>query len=534
MRKKEVLIVDDDRVTREFLSVEVKRQYFNTRTTANGRDTLALMKENNIDIVLLDVRLPDVDGFEILKKIKQLRPDCEVIVITGFGNQEVAIQALRWGAIDYIEKPIKQEELDAALGRAMEKIIIREKLFYQTSVLLIDDDQPTVKRLKSFLEKENYEIHDAGNGSAALKIIEKSKIDIIITDIKMNDIDGIEVIKRARLVYRDIESIVITGYDEQELAVKALRAGALDYLIKPINLDELLFSLKKAIERINLKRNYLYRNRELKISSEIISKMNEELERRIQEKAKDVNRIQTQLFQTSKLATLGEMAAGLAHEMNQPLGGISLVAKHFRKLIELDKLKQKDLENGLGDIEASVKRMSRIIKHIRTFARQDTLTFVRVDVNATIESALSLLGEQLRLHEINIRKQFAEELPLITGEPYQLEQVWINLLTNARDALDEVKHSGTRQKRIVITTRFLARPDVVDVRFCDNGMGMSAAVAEKVFEPFFTTKEVGKATGLGLSISYGIIENHGGKIMLHSNPEQGTSVRIRLPRGKSE
>ncbi|MEJ2663722.1 MAG: response regulator, partial [Spirochaetia bacterium] len=225
MHKKEVLIVDDDRVTREFLSVEVKRQYFNTRTTANGRDTLALMKENNIDIVLLDVRLPDVDGFEILKKIKQLRPDCEVIVITGFGNQEVAIQALRWGAIDYIEKPIKQEELDAALGRAMEKIIIREKLFYQTSVLLIDDDQQTVKRLKSFLEKENYEIHDAGNGSAALKIIEKSKIDIIITDIKMNDIDGIEVIKRARLVYRDIESIVITGYDEQELAVKALRAG---------------------------------------------------------------------------------------------------------------------------------------------------------------------------------------------------------------------------------------------------------------------------------------------------------------------
>ncbi|MEJ2664523.1 MAG: response regulator, partial [Spirochaetia bacterium] len=101
----------------------------------------------------------------------------------------------------------------------------REKLFYQTSVLLIDDDQQTVKRLKSFLEKENYEIHDAGNGSAALKIIEKSKIDIIITDIKMTDIDGIEVIKRARLVYRDIESIVITGYDEQELAVKALRAG---------------------------------------------------------------------------------------------------------------------------------------------------------------------------------------------------------------------------------------------------------------------------------------------------------------------
>jgi two-component system NtrC family sensor kinase len=532
MTKKQVLIVDDDRLIREQLSVEVKRHFFDTCAASTGNDALELIEKQNIDIVLIDVKLPDMDGLEILKKVKQMKPDCELIVITGFGNQEIAIQALRWGAIDYIEKPLKTDELDAAIGRAMEKIIVREKLSFKNTILIIDDDERILKRQGTFLEKAGYEVFSAHNGGEALAVLEQNKIDIIITDIKMCDMDGLEVIRRAKVVCRDIEGIVITGHNEQELAVKALRAGALDYLVKPFNPDELLHAIVKAIERINLKRNYLYRNRELKISSEIVSKMNEELERRIQEKAKDINRIQTQLFQTSKLATLGEMAAGLAHEMNQPLGGISLVAKHFRKLIELNRLDRDALDAGLEDIEASVKRMSRIIRHIRTFARQDALAFVRVDVHSTIDSALSLLGEQLRLHEITVTKRFTRNLPSILGEPYQLEQVWINLLTNARDAVDEKKYKRNEHKKIVIATRFLAKHEAVEICFCDNGTGLDGDTAEKVFEPFFTTKEVGKATGLGLSISYGIIESHKGKITLQSKKNRGTTVRVRLAAGE--
>ncbi len=532
MNKKQVLIVDDDRLIREQLSIEVKRLFYNTFCAGNGKDALELIEKRNIDIVLIDVKLPDADGLEILRLVKQKKPDCELIVITGFGNQETAIKALRWGAMDYIEKPIKTDELDAAIGRAMEKIMIRENLFLKNTVLVIDDDERTPKQIKAFLEKEGYEVLTAHNGDEALDVLEKNKIDIIVTDIKLSDMDGTEVIRRAKVVRRDMEGIVVAGDNKKEPAVKALYAGALDYLVKPLNLDELLHAVTKAFERINLKRNYLYRHRELKISSEIISKMNEELERRIQEKAKDVNRIQTQLFQTSKLATLGEMAAGLAHEMNQPLGGISLVAKHFRKLIELNRLDREALDTGLDDIEASVKRMSRIIQHIRTFARQDALAFVHVDVNSTLDSALSLLGEQLRLHEITVKKRFTKALPPIIGEPYQLEQVWINLLTNARDAVDEKKYKRGEHKKIVIVTRFLPQHGVVEVCFCDNGVGMDGSTAEKVFEPFFTTKEVGKATGLGLSISYGIIESHNGKIMLQSKNNRGTAVRIRLTAGE--
>jgi len=535
MNKKTVLIVDDDKITRNLLENELKRNFFKTFQATCGREALEIFNKQDIDIMVLDIKLPDMDGLEILKRIKEKKQDCEAIVITGFGTQEIAVQSLRRGAIDYIEKPIKIDEFSTALGRALEKITLKENISYKNTLLVIDDEEEIVIRLKNILEKENYEVFTAFNGKKGLNIIINNKIDVIITYIKMGDMDGIEVIKKAKTFRQDIEGIIITGYKEQELAIKSLRAGAIDYLVKPINLDELLFSIKKAIERINLKRTSLYRNRELIITSEIISKMNEELERRIQEKTKDISQIQAQLFQTSKLATLGEMATGIAHELNQPLGGISLIATQFRKLIARDNLTQKEIESGLKDIEISVKRMSKIIRHIRTFARQDKLKFILVNVNETINSALNLLGEQLRMHEIKVIKKLSSYIPQINGEPYQLEQVWINIITNARDALDQKKEqTSDYRKKITIYSIYNNESKIVEIIYKDNGMGMSEQVREKAFEPFFTTKEVGKATGLGLSISYGIIKKHKGNIEIKSQQNKGTTLKVYLPAGNND
>jgi len=542
MDPRTVLIVDDDKLIREQLRKELKREFFEVFLAADGQTALEVFNREGIDIVILDVKLPDIDGLEILKEIKEKRPDCEVIVITGLGSQEIAIKSLRMGAIDYIEKPIEMDELSAALGRAQEKLAEKEELSYRNRLLLIDDDEEIVKRLKKFLEKEGYEVLCAYSGNEGLNIIENHKIDVVITDIQMDDMNGIEVLQRAKKLYRDIEGIVVTGFKDQELAIKSLRAGAIDYITKPVNLDEILFSIKNAIERINLNRDRLYRNRELKISSEIISKMNKELERRIEERSKELDQTQAQLFQTSKLATLGEMSAGLAHEMNQPLGGISLVSRYMRKLMERDKLSNEEIDSCLGDIEASVKRMAKIIQHIRTFARQEALQFIEVDVNETIDSALSLLGEQLRLHDIEISLELGPELPKISGEPYQIEQVWINLISNARDALDEREkqisegesHSTNYKKSLNISTVYDPESEMpsVEVRFTDNGIGLKEEQREKIFEPFFTTKEVGKGMGLGLSICHGIIETHKGEILIDSKAGEGeTAVRVILPIG---
>lgn len=537
MKKCNVLVVDDDQIIRDQLLKELKRNFFTVHQAGCGREAMEIAGRADIDIILLDVKLPDIDGFELLEKLKQKRPDCVIIVITGFGNQEIAIQSLRRGAIDYIEKPIRMLEMSAALGRAQEKLAEKEELGFDNTILVIDDDKKVVESVKRLLEKEGYSACGASCGKEGLDIINQTKVDIIVSDIKMNDMNGIEVLRKAKKMYPDIEGIMITGYKDGKMAVEALRAGAIDYINKPIDIEELLLSVERAIKSIHLSRNKLYRNRELKISSEIISKMNEELERRIRERSKELSQTQAQLFQTAKLATLGEMSTGLAHEMNQPLGGIALIAENIRKLSDRGKLTEEELISSLDDIDQSVKRMSRVIQHIRTFARQDTLKFVEVEVNETISSAMSLLGEQLRLHEVEVKEELAAGIPKTIGEPYQLEQVWINLISNARDALDhkmELISEGSlrvkdKAKRLVISTAYDKKDNSIKVTFKDNGPGMAKETREKMFEPFYTTKEVGKSTGLGLSISYGIIESHKGAFEVESVEGEGTAVRVILP-----
>lgn len=535
--KKTVLIIDDDQIVRQKLKDELTRAYYTPFDAGTGNEALLQLKSIKPDMVLLDVKLPDMDGIDLLDKIKAQCPDCEVVIITGYGGEELAIRALRNGAIDYIEKPLDMNVLLAALGRAQEKVNDKYGTGFQNVILVVDDDEAVVIRLKRFLEKEGYMVWGSQAAAEGLEIISSHRVDILITDINMQGMDGFEFLKKAKALYPDIEGIVVSGDKTGELAVKSMRVNAIDYLAKPIDLDELIFSVKKAVERISLNRSRLYRSRELKITTDIITKMNEELERKVEMRSKEISKIQTQLFQTSKLATLGEMAAGLAHEINQPLNGIAVITSTIKRLMEIDKMTPNVLASALADITESITRMKKIIEHIRTFARQEALKFETVHVPKTIDSALNLLGEQLRLHEIQVVRRDDNGLPSVQGEPYQLEQVWLNIISNARDAMDEkgekiaageLRADGYR-KNFDITTKFNKDTEMIEVEFRDNGIGVKDETKQKVFEPFFTTKEVGKSTGLGLSISYGIVESHKGRIEFDSKFGEGTIVRVYLP-----
>lgn len=529
---KNALIIDDDPMVHRALEKELKRNFLTTYVAYSGADALEMMTRVKIDVILLDIHLPDINGLELLKQIKEKFENCEVIIITGHGSLDVAILALRRGAIDYLEKPINLNELYAALGRALERLSEKEELIYRNSVLIVDDDSRFTEKVKTFLEKEGYDVLTAQNGQKGLEIINFNKIDVIMADIEMPVMNGIELLERAKRLYRDIEVIMITGYGDEELAVKSLRQGATNYLRKPIDLEELGIAIKNSIERIILHRNQLYRNRELKINTEIISKINEELEGKIEERTKELSQTQAQLFQTSKLATLGEVSAGLAHELNQPLTSISLAAAGIKRLMEKGLLTEEEIKESMLDIENGIHRMSNIITHIRTFARQDTFGFCQMDVNKSVKNALNLLYEQLRLHEVEVIKEFAHDLPLITGESYQIEQVVINIISNARDALNEQVEKGEKRlkdwsRKLEIRTSL--KGDWVCIDISDNGIGMSGETKQKIFDPFFTTKEVGKATGLGMSISYGIIKSHKGRIDVESEERMGTTVTIALP-----
>ncbi|MGK5084628.1 response regulator [Bdellovibrionota bacterium FG-1] len=525
-----ILVVDDDQMILQYLEQELKRNFFNTICVGTGKE--ALLRVHEADVVFLDIGLPDMDGFEVLAQIKAAHgSDAEAIVITGHGNQEVAIRALRMGAIDYIEKPIQLDDLRAALGRAQEMLAKKRNLIGKDTVLVIDDEKIVADKLGKLLEKEGYQVFCSYDGLQAIDFIQKNKVDVVVSDINMKGMDGIAVLTQAKKLFQDIEFIMMTGDSGQEIAVKCLRAGAMEYLTKPVDVDELLWSVQKAVEKIKLSRNSLYRNRELKLSGEIVAKMNQEQERIIQERSAALTQTQAQLVHTSKLATLGEMSAGMAHELNQPLGGISLVAQTMRKLKDRNALTDEELENSIRDIETSVKRISKIIQHVRTFARQEVLKFTLLEVNTTIESAFMLLGEQLKLREIAVVTGFGVDLPKIEGEPYQLEQVWINLISNSRDAMDsmaeECKISQQEyHKKLSISTRVEGEQLLIEVS--DNGIGMSEAQKAKIFEPFFTTKPPGRGMGLGMSITYGILESHKATIQVQSCEKKGTTITVSL------
>jgi len=219
---------------------------------------------------------------------------------------------------------------------------------------------------------------------------------------------------------------------------------------------------------------------------------------------------------------LGELTTGVAHELNNPLNNIGL---YVGNVIDKMRLGAADEERVLGDLEKVVEQVMKateIISHLRTFGRAAPVTVEPVSVNDVIERSLSLMQEQLRLRQIDVELDLCAEAPVVLGNPIQLEQVFINLLTNARDALIDAK-----RKTIMIECTLNRR--IVAIMFRDTGPGIPEGLEQRIFDPFFTTKEVGTGTGLGLSITYGIIKEHDGSISVESRPGQGASFRIELP-----
>lgn len=240
----------------------------------------------------------------------------------------------------------------------------------------------------------------------------------------------------------------------------------------------------------------------------------------LEEANRNLRDTQAQLIQASKMAAMGQFGAGVAHELNQPLAGIS----GYTDLLLLKLEKETPEWRYAKKIEDQCVRMTKIVNNLRTFARQSKFEYAQTDINQPIDDALMLLGEQLRSHNIKVRRDLTSDLPKVLADANQLEQVFLNLITNAKDAI-EPKGSGM----VSVISLLGEKTDFVHVLVADTGIGMDSGTVNDIFNPFFTTKDVGKGTGLGLSISLGIIEDHGGKIEVYSLKGEGTAFRISLP-----
>lgn len=239
-----------------------------------------------------------------------------------------------------------------------------------------------------------------------------------------------------------------------------------------------------------------------------------------------------QLIQASKMATLGEMASGIAHELNQPLSviktGSSFCMKKFNENKEID---DDTILNIIGKIDTNVDRATKITNHMRQIARKSDMSLERIQLNDVLKSASEIFNQQLKVRGIDVIWDLQEDLPIIEGDWGRLEQVITNLVLNARDAIEEKwgeKNQPHSEKKITLKTR--ETEDRVMVEVCDTGTGMPNGLTDKIFDPFFTTKEVGKGTGLGLSISYGFVKDCKGNIRVAPNPGGGACFAIAFPK----
>ncbi len=246
--------------------------------------------------------------------------------------------------------------------------------------------------------------------------------------------------------------------------------------------------------------------------------MNRELEKRVEEKTDELVRSQAQLQQSEKLSAMGRMSSGLAHELNSPLAGLLPMLEKYRD--EAKAGTEAHLELSL--MLKACNYMARIVKDFGVFSRESKGDLTELQLNEVIEDTLSFIAVKLRHNGIKLIKEYSDGLPSIFCDKTEIQQVIINIITNACDAMPEggefTIKTGTSEKKSKVT-----------IEFIDNGPGIQKDNIDRIFDPFFTTKRPGEGTGLGLSVSYAIIKKHGGKITVKSLPDKGTKFRVNLP-----
>ena len=239
---------------------------------------------------------------------------------------------------------------------------------------------------------------------------------------------------------------------------------------------------------------------------------------------------EAQLLQASKMTTLGEMSAGIAHELNQPLNAIKMGNEYIKMMIDkCIRIPEKELLKVSSEVSNQVDRAAEIINGLRDFGRKPDLAFEKVDINNPARAVSGIVYRQLALQNIKVHVKLDKNLPLVLANNNRLQQVIFNLVTNARDAIYQKKEAGSQADENAITIRTFMENDRVAITVSDTGIGMSNDIKDKIFEPFYTTKEVGKGMGLGLYITYGIVKNYSGEIKIQSEEGRGSTFKLTFP-----
>ena len=420
----------------------------------------------------------------------------------------------------------------------------------EAGLILIVDDTPTnIDVIREALEDQGFEVAIAISGERALQQVAQEIPDLILLDVMMPGIDGFETCQRLKSLplIQNVPVIFMTALSDTDNKVKALELGAVDYVTKPFEAQEVLARVRTHFK---------------------LHRLTQTLEQEVNKKVSELQSIQMQLVQSEKMSALGNLVAGVAHEINNPIGFlnssinnandyvqdlldyIALYQQHHpqaaspvqekAEAIDLEFLTE-DLPKLLNSMQGAGDRITGISASLRTFSRADTEHKVRANLHEGLDSTLLILKYRLKANEfrpeIEVIKNYGN-LPEIDCFPGQLNQVFMNIIANAIDIFDEMAQTLSFQELVVhpqqLTICTAISKNHVEISIQDNGKGMTEEIKAKIFDHLFTTKAVGKGTGLGLAIARQIVvEKHGGSLTVQSELGQGTQFCIRLPMGVS-
>jgi two-component system, NtrC family, sensor kinase len=367
-------------------------------------------------------------------------------------------------------------------------------------VLLVDDEDDFRQTVAKRLMKRGIDTKQAVSGEECLNTLEKGPVDVVVLDVKMPGMDGIETLRHIKKKYPRTEVIMLTGHATTQDGVDGIKSGAFDYLSKPIELEHLLSKIGQAHDKLV----------------------------REEEKEKEAafrTKLENQMTATERLASLGTLAAGVAHEINNPLAIIKESAGWMADILRKEELsdvpRKKDLELALNKIDKSVERVKRITLQLLESIRQTDSILSEVELNEFVRETLDLTRIEAASKDIKMAVDMDPDTKPVWTDPYKLRQVMINLLTNAVYA--------TGRGGVI---RVMVQPVDGDVAITvqDTGHGIPKENLNRIFEPFFSTKPPGQGTGLGLFVTRSIIEKLGGRIDIESELGQGTTITITLPR----
>ena len=544
-----VLLMEDELSVAQGLQMILKEEGYGVDVAPTGQSALDTLKRNEFDLLVADLRLPDMNGMEVVREVKRRRPETMVLVITGYAAVDSAVDAFRSGAVDYLPKPFTDDQFKAAVGVALKERggaheealapaerIKAKNLIHKKQVI------EALKRARSGSRREQPVAFVPGTHGVeergGARVAESAETDRSIKGLILESVgEGILAAdQKGVIVFLNRRLEEMLGYSRKEVCGKM----RLNQLFRIGEMERVWEDLKagpeeQAEKSLLFEANLLDRWGErisVQVSPSILQDGAEEKgmvilirDLKAMRKAENDSLDLSGLLHQDKMMSLGRLAASVIHEINNPLAGILNYLRLMIKIMGRGEPDQEHLEkfkHYLGIVESETDRCAKLISNLLAFSRKSAQEFCPVNVNEALERSILLSKHKSELQNIEIKEELDPHLPQVEGDFNQLQQCVINLIFNAIDAMPE---GGT----LFLGTRVSSTEGMVEIHVRDTGCGIPEKELAGIFEPFFTTKKEGKGLGLGLSTVKGIIERHKGRIHVESEVDKGTLFVIKLP-----